>query len=284
MDGVANKNRPEEDEAADVIAACLAVDRPINTDVNGEVDLGFNTADGHSAAVEVTTLTNAKVKSAASAWVKQRERNNDTPSLNHSWTVAVPTKNVQYPGLAKRLEPHLSVLEKNGIEHIDDMIIARMPLGEGREAALAVVAERVLDARVFHTKDPAVRRIFYTPVGSWVSRGADDALSIIEQYLAECADNQRKLAKAGADQSHLFLWLDSDTDGAVAATFTALEERNGQLIELPSRPPTLPEPITDLWVVHRRTRRGWIYNSVNGWRTLRQHADHGPLGSPDGER
>lgn len=265
---MANKNRPEEEDAADVIAAYLGVDRPINTDVNGEADLGFRTIDGRSAAVEVTTLTDSVVKSAMSAWVKQRERNNDMPLLDNSWVVAVPTKNVRYPGLAKRLEPHLRVLEDNDIEHLDDMIVARMPPGEVRVAGVAVLAERVIDARVFHTKDPSVRRLFYTPMGSWVSKGADDGLRIIEEHLADNPDNHRKLARAGADQSHLFLWLDSDTNGAVAATFTALEERDGRLIELPSRPPSLPEPITHLWVVHRGTGRGWMYSPDDGWRTM----------------
>ena len=202
------------------------------------------------------------------AWVKQRARNSDMPSPDRSWNVAVSAKKVRYNGLAQRLEPHLRVLEDNGVDLVDDTAIASMAPGQVRDAALAIVAERVLRAKVFPTKDPSMRRLFTTPMGSWTSRGADDALGIIEKYLAASTDNQRKLAEADTDQFHLFLWLDSDTDGAVAATFTALEAHDGQLIDLPSRPPELPDPITDLWVIHRATGRGWMYSFAAGWRPV----------------
>lgn len=59
----------------------------------------FRTIDGLSAAVEVTTLTDSQVKSAMNAWVKRRERDNEMPSLDNSWVVAVPTENVRYRAL-----------------------------------------------------------------------------------------------------------------------------------------------------------------------------------------
>jgi hypothetical protein len=89
-------------------------------------------------------------------------------------------------------------------------------------------------------------------------------------------DNITKLADAGVDQCHLFVWLDDDTPGAVSRPFAGGSVDEWDHFGLPSRPPALPHPITDLWVVHNGTRRGWYWSEGGPWQQVNEGS-----GTPD---
>jgi hypothetical protein len=62
-----------------------------------------------------------------------------------------------------------------------------------------------------------------------------------------------------------FIWLDDNTPRQVSLPFTTLVAADAVNFALPARVPVLPSPITDLWVVHERTRRGWRWSATTGW-------------------
>ena len=61
----------------------------------------------------------------------------------------------------------------------------------------------------------------------WSASGSDAALELIEAELNAKPDNYGKLR--GADEKHLFTWVDGDTDLAVARPFRGEHGRVGAL-------------------------------------------------------
>jgi hypothetical protein len=265
---VANRTRAEELAAAETVARTLGVERPVPADINGEADLIFTAQDGGNAAVEVTFLTDATIKVANAAWMAERARAHYVASLRQSWTVTVEIREATFRRLAARLEPHLAVLERHGIDTIDRWSWHRIAAPAVLEALRALVELGVVQARVSPARDPSLRHIFISPMDGYHAKGSDAALEIIERYLGEKNDNLAKLAAAGVEQRHLFLWLDGDTPGAVSRPFTGGSVAEWDHFGLPTRPPALPEPITDLWVAHRSTHQGWYWPSRGPWQRL----------------
>jgi hypothetical protein len=268
MNSVANKVQPEEVLAARVLNHVLVV-HIAHTDVNGEADLAFVAPGGLPAAVEVTFLTDQQIKVAQDAWVREREREYVVTQLRSSWNVTVEGDSVKYKLLRQHLEPHLASLEAAGIADYDRWSIGHRLLDTMPEVVRALASLRVVQATVIKTKDPSIQHIFISPMGGYTARGSDAALDEIEEYLAGRTDNLRKLESAAAAERHLFVWLDRDTPGSVARPFTG-----GRIVEefdhfgLPSRPPELPGPVTDLWVMHVGTGMGWRWGGGLGWEPL----------------
>ncbi len=264
---MANKQRPEERLAATVLTDVLGI-HVDHTDLNGEADLGFVTATGVTAAVEVTYLTNQQLKASQDAWMKERQREYTVTQLASTWNVTVHANGARYRGLRKRLEPALAALESEGLTEYDEWGIGHRLSQTMPELVRSLRAERVAQAFVLPTKDPTVRHIFISPMAGYSARGSDATLELIETYLADREDNPRKLAAAGADEGHLFLLLDLDTPGEIARPFTGGSVTEWDHFGLPSRPPVLAVPITNLWVVHEGTGNGWSWSSSNGWTHL----------------
>jgi hypothetical protein len=183
------------------------------TDRNGEHDLEFVLPSGLVAAVEVTYLTSEQVKVAQDSWVKERERPFHATQINSTWRVTVSGTGARYKNLRRRLEPALAALEAAGVVEYDPYWIAARLARSMPKVVASFQAELVVNAAVMATKDPATRQIFISPMGGYTARGSDDALEIIEEYLATRTDNQRKLQASGAAERHLFLSLDHDTPG-----------------------------------------------------------------------
>ncbi len=116
---MANKQRPEERLAATVLTDVLGI-HVDHTDLNGEADLGFVTATGVTAAVEVTYLTNQQLKASQDAWMKERQREYTVTQLASTWNVTVHANGARYRGLRKRLEPDLAALETEGLTEYDE--------------------------------------------------------------------------------------------------------------------------------------------------------------------
>lgn len=103
--------------------------------------------------------------------------------------------------------------------------------------------------------------------------GSDGALEHLISALESKPDNVEKLRASGADERHLFVWIDDNTNFAIARPLSrdAPPWDDGGF-GLPSKPPEIDPAITHLWVVHERSRRGWLWRG-DAWQPL-----EGPIG------
>jgi hypothetical protein len=79
-------------------------------------------------------------------------------------------------------------------------------------------------------------------------------------FAADTADNLRKLDASGADERHLWVWVDDQSPGVVQLPLLSRE--------LPEFPITLPSEVTDLWICNETPLRGWRYSAARGWTGL----------------
>lgn len=230
MDGMANNERPEERQARVLVEASLRISLN-HTDDNGEVDYGFDTTDGRRAALEVTTVTSPQAKRARGRWVKESPRFPPSTLLSSCWDVWGEDIDLEYRGLIERLDPNLAVLDAAG-KTFDRAQLHEFwgsPSGE-QQAATALAQEHVDRAAPFpelcHALGPErAHQIQIVRAGGWSASGSVAALALIQEELNAKPDNFAKLR--GAGEKHLFVWVDSDTDLAVARPF-----RGGTAAEL----------------------------------------------------
>ena len=88
-----------------------------------------------------------------------------------------------------------------------------------------------------------------------------------------------RLSESGADQRHLFVWIDGATPFAIERALShggegwvRDDEDSGAVTDdafgLPAQDPHLDPAISHLWVVHERSARGWLWSADLGWRAL----------------
>lgn len=268
---MANEERPDELEARAIAERVLGVPL-VHADVNGDVDYRFTTSDGQHGALEVTTVTDPKNKIARDQWEKSAPKYGPAPSLRQCWQVWINDRDVRYKGLLARLEPALAILEQAGRRfergRLHEFIGSP---GPEQRAARELARERVTQAfpypelcRAEHHE--ALHRIDVVRESGWSASGSDAALELIEAELNAKPDNYGKLR--GADEKHLFTWVDGDTDLAVARPFRGGTPAEWEHFGLPSRGPNLLEPVDQLWIVDRATGTGWTWTPVAGWTSL----------------
>lgn len=260
------RERPEEAAARELMASARGLDLT-HADTNGGVDYLGRTSSGRTASAEVTTVTDGSLKSTQEAWRRIRDGDCEAPSLLSSWAVTVDQERVRFNGILEATEAALRLLEDAGLDRYEQWNGSVMWLeNEDLRPAIQTFARfGVTHARVFPTKKPEERRIFFSLMGGWQAKGSDAALALIEAELLEKADNVQKLVDAEADESHLFLWLDSETPGEIARPFTGGRIAEYEHFGLPTRPPEVDAIVDAVWIVHRRTGRGWLWERGVGW-------------------
>lgn len=279
--------RPEELEARKLVETALCVELT-HADKTGGVDYLFATAAGRFAALEVTTVTDSGRKIARDKWTKESPQYRAATSLHMCWEVWLDDVDVKYRGLVARLEPHIAVLEASG-RTFDSRKLHQFigaPASE-QDAATAIAREHVeqasprLDLCAMRATGHE-HRIEIVRVSGWAASGSDSALSLIEEELNGRADNGAKLREAGADECHLFVWVDRDTDLAVARPFRGGQAAKWPHFGLPSRAPGLNDPVDQLWILDRTTLTGWVW-SATGWETFegRKNCDSRQLSAAD---
>lgn len=118
-------------------------------------------------------------------------------------------------------------------------------------------------AQMFYQDDNLIFNIGITYGNNWMYGGPDSALEILEEYIGCTGDNLRKLAQTGADERHLWLWLDEHSLRGVSDAFKEED------IALPSRKPNLPPAVTHLWIVSDVNGLGWRFEPENGWSKIK---------------
>lgn len=267
---MANNERPEERAARVVVEEDLGV--PLcHADADGDVDYRFTAAEGRSGVLEVTAVTNQRTKSAWRAIDKARSTHGPAPSLRQCWQIWINESEATYKGLLDRLEPALATLEEAGRHYgrggLGDFIGS--PTAE-MHAAAALSREKVTWAMPFPELCRAEgherpHRIDLVMESGGTASGSDATLTLIEMEVNAKPDNFGKLR--GGEVKHLFVWVDAATDIAVARPFRGGRAAKWEHFGLPTRAPSLLEPVDQLWIVDRVTSAGWVWTPAGGWRS-----------------
>lgn len=268
---VSNDESPDEAEARSIVESFAGITL-VHADTDGDVDYRFTTTSGGRGAVEVTTVTSPTSKVARVRWSRESPQFEPATTLTQCWQVWIEDVDVNYRGLTTRLEPALAALERVGrrFERHSWHEFIGSPAGE-QLAAQTLAKEHVEMALPYpelcraEGHDPP-HRIEIVRQSGYSASGSDASLSLIETELNDKPDNFGKLR--GVDEKHLYLWLDSDTDLAIARPFRGGSVTDWDHFKLPSRPPELLEPVDCFWIVDRATRTGWMWTPKSGWESL----------------
>lgn len=223
-------------------------------------DLKLAYSDGSVGALEVTRAADQQ---ELELWqlIGRRGRRWLVPELRGGWLVQVLPS-----ARARLLFDRLPSLLRS-LEHDDIAAIRGRRFSADPQVALASEL-RVFDAVqgptahpgsvYFMIKQPLERMGgFSPPTGDPLARWLGEWLTELAQ-----ADNLRKLAAASADERHVFVIVPAFS----SAPFPVIDLLLAPGAPLPTIPPTLPEPLTHVWVASGwRTDVGFRYAPNVGW-------------------
>ncbi len=262
-----NSDVPDEHEQrSEAIFSALMGGTSTFTDVRGAPpmtpDFSIELPGGRQIALEVTTSTDGKVRAQINAIGK---RNWESLSLSSSWSISFSHVGVDLRALSANVEPLLSTLEMEAVPAFDRNTNLGL-LNPAAEKAIRELRLLGVQAAASVSTPPGVPTyILVGEVGPGGWAGADDVNDVVE---AEAAGNVEKLRRAGADEGHLFIWIDSSNPAPEVAMFAGT---------LPSQPPTLPVGVDVVWIATRPRPAQldaewagslWRVSATSGWEVL----------------
>ncbi|MHB1711865.1 MAG: hypothetical protein ACYCV7_10750 [Acidimicrobiales bacterium] len=260
-------NQELECWAAWIVAAVLAGRPkrrdPSTSDATHDYDVCLS---DRVVALEVTRAAVREVRAQQAAITSASW---DAPGLTNIWTLQVAAAGPNDPGahigtITEKAPALLAVLERHGASRVD-------PVHEPSRPDDAIDADRqlrdigVLGAESSGPPPPGTQaqiRIGTVGFGAFLDGSAvNDA---VEQA---ANDNVGKLAKADADERHLFVWADWSDQATEGSLF---------LGRLPTKPPSLPHGIDTVWVAtwaphaihHCYASILWRTTPGAGWKTI----------------
>ena len=266
-----NKERPNERRAKKVVEKVLGVTLD-HADKNGGVDY---LSPGGTIALEVTRVTDEDVRKGLRAWSESDKRQASGPPLEACWLVFTAETTPGLKTYRQRVQPLIAELEAAGLDSFTDQR-AGLSVLEGREHA--ELFRKLLRMNVEHASrhprdtDPEhVHRVVVSVGGGGSASGSDESVVLLSDVLALKDDNAKKLSASGAEQRHMFVWIDAATPFAIERALSheaPLWNADGDSgFGLPSMAPQLDAAITQLWIAHERSGRGWLWDGQN-WRAL----------------
>jgi hypothetical protein len=258
------KDRPEETATKDVLERLLGA-RLTLRDAPGAPPAthDFDMVRVHPvAAVEVTILTEEPDVELSKA-MSLHGQVIESKSLRSTWWVEVrhSSQRQAYKQVRARLERHLVRLESAGVGqfHEEDVDPPQ------------VVAELLNDLPMLHmggamTSTTRGRIYLNERARATYVSGANVNAVLEEALLGSRFDGERaKLDRSGAEERHLFVWIDW-------RVYPAWEGLCGA--EAPAAAPALPREITDLWAAAHCRRAGqdvvvWWTAASAGWEVHR---------------
>lgn len=267
-----NQERPNEAIAKQIVERVMGIQLE-HADTHGGVD--YMSTDG-TVALEVTAVTDGEKQSARDALSRSKAKGSPTTKLQGCWLVFVSDTQPGMKTFMQRVPPAIAELEFVGETYFDDQRAAAHVIEKGE---LSRIYRPLLDAGVERAvyqphpdrpEDPDHVHRIWTSTGSGGSvSGSDESLDRLMEELNEKPDNPTKLLASGAEQRHLFVWLNDDTWYNIARP---LSRESPSWADdgwgLPTTKPQLDPTITHLWVVHDRSRLGWLWDGEK-WQELR---------------
>jgi hypothetical protein len=267
-----NQERPNEADAKQIVERVMGVELE-HADTRGGVD--YLSPDG-TVALEVTAVTDGAKKGARDALRKSEAKGAPTTELQGCWIVFAADMQAGMKTFVQRVKPAITELEFAGESYFDEQPAARHVIQEGelshiyRPLLEAGVERAVYKPHPKHPEDPDhVHRVWISTGSGGSVSGSDESLDRLVEALSEKTDNPTKLRESGAEHRHLFVWLNDDTWHNIARplshqNLSSADEGWG----LPTTEPLLDPAITHLWIVHERSRLGWLWDG-GSWRELR---------------
>ncbi len=263
-------DRSAEHAAATAVAQQLggeARPRDVRGAPDGTHDFDIAVVDGKVIALEITTA-------AHRPWVQlnhrvAKQRVTTTPELENTWLLLGsygyrdPNRgsDIDITALLRKARHHLRRLEETRHEGFD-------PTTDEAEApmliAAAIAGLRRMGISSAHRciggSGPA-RVVLGNPTGYGGFVNPEWINGVVEH---EVTQNLAKLERAGADERHLFVWMDIS---AGAAGISIASDR------LPATAPTLPPTITTVWIGFRgqdsdgqpEVATLWRYSQSGAW-------------------
>jgi hypothetical protein len=216
---------------------------------DGMYDVRITLDGGRTIALEVTSYGDDEWKSTGSRIRKRVASGRFTgKTLNKTWWVIVAT-GVQMKPLESRLETLLATLEANDHSFASDAYV-------GDDLVLHEVSKGfrelgVNEAVVWDSLDVDEGRIVLSQ--SLRAIGTAGALSAAIQAVFDKGDNQPKLARADADERHLYVYVDAVGAEAVIEGVWPLP---------PS--PTDPHGVIDVLWLYSPATSSYVYKTTPG--------------------
>ncbi|MFJ5962041.1 hypothetical protein [Pseudarthrobacter oxydans] len=270
-----NQEHPDEARAKQIVERVLAIQLE-HADTHGGVD--YISTDG-TVALEVTAVTDGAIKAARDALSKAKAKGKGSPTtrLKGCWWVFASDTAPRMKTFSQRVQSAIAELELAGqtsfdrraaerhVEEGGDLSHVYLPLVEaGAERAVPFPCPNLEEDpdHVHRIRDSSGR-------GGGATIGSNESIGLLVKELNTKPDNPAKLRDSGAEQRHLFVWLDDDTEYNIARPLSH-ESPSGanEGCGLPTANPQLDLAITDLWVVHARSLLGWLWDGEK-WRELR---------------
>jgi hypothetical protein len=260
---------PEELAAADVVADALGGRwelRDGEGDPPGMHDFDVILPDGRCIALEVTSAIDGAVVALSDAAFGRegRQQRWPAPGLANDWIVTIPQRPVRVAEMMSAMLPILEAFEEHGHADVDPHINyayvsprSEMP-APVVEAARQMVELGVTRARALAPRLEGDAEMFIT-----INGGIAGDPGAVNQLVVERAEPKRKkLARASADERHLFVWLDGTQPDAELA-----------VAKMPPPPaPEIPSEVDVVWLATpplATPEKLWRARQSAGWEVLR---------------
>ncbi len=259
-----NQERPNERVAKEIVERALGVQLE-HHDTHGGVD--YLSTDG-TVALEVTAVTDGWKRGAGDALRRSERRGAPNVSLQNCWIVSTSLDQAALRTFVQRVSPAIAELEAAGETRFSDQKAGVHILTGG---PLSVVYKKLWEAGVENAgsaphaaraDDPDhVHRVFVMAGSGGVATSSNDAVSQLMDELRSKTDNPKKLRESRAVSRHLFVWVNDETEWSIGRpVLNAALPGQSEGWRLPDVVPDMDPAITHLWVVHRRSLRGWLWN------------------------
>lgn len=259
-----NQERPNEAAAKLIFERETGVDLR-HADTGGESEVDYLSLD-EAVALEVTAVTDGEKRGALIALRRSIEKGAPATELQGCWFVYVPENQAKMRTFVQRVKPAIAELEFAGVTRFDHQRAAIHVLERGDLSSLykpllaAGVVRAVYEPHQRSQSDAEhSHQILVIPESGGSATSSNDAVERLVSELGTKEDNPRKLLRSGAEQRHLFVWLDGDTPYNIARSLSHTDPL-GEGWGLPTVTPKLHPAITHLWIMHQWTGKGWLWN------------------------
>jgi len=270
-----NSERHDEKQAKRIFEKSMSVQLE-HADKFGGVD--YRSVDGR-IAVEVTRVTEGINRSSRYALRKSRAIGAPESILATCWKVSVPETGQRLDRFYQNVQPAIVELEQAGVKFFDRHRAAthvrqQGPLSSVYEVlVLAGITRASAMPRHNHKRDLEPHRLIPAHDSGGLVGDSDRAVTLLAAALQKKADNPKKLGESGAEQRHLFVWLDGDTPDDIGLPLDRNHASStNEELGIPSKAPALDPRITHLWVVREGATRGWLWDGTM-WHNLQIELD-----------
>ncbi|MGK0741852.1 hypothetical protein ACSHWG_08220 [Leucobacter sp. Z1108] len=264
-----NDEHADERAAKAIVESALGI-KLVHADKTGGVD--YLSAEKRYA-LEVTRVTDGRRRAGRKALDSSRKTAAPTGKLRTCWVTMAADTQWGLRKFIQQVHPALVALEHAGETDFDRRRAAVHVLDGGPLSAVYRTLIMAGVERASAVPDHEHRQHVHSVIPSLGSggtvSGSNEALRLVVGALAEKEDNAQKLKAARAEQRHLFVWIDDDTQFSIARPLSREAPAWHDGFGTPTEPPAIEAAITHLWIVHEGAGTGWFWDGQT-WHELKE--------------